>query len=201
MKNGFHSFESSDSEICVSTAVMDAARRITQSKTTKGWLNPPYNRFGCLRVSRKIQTVRDSTKKLKTQTGKQGCLLHPYSQFVESEIPPVSRLLGSVRLEIRRVSGHICNDQVYWMKGKDDDGICVFDPDGIKVIDDVEQEKPPYIIFEFKFREDPKITQITQRMTEENAVDTKIGVRTPNKSLETARKGTSSVACKGNHLY
>jgi hypothetical protein len=119
-------------------------------------------------------------------------LLLPTSLFssfifpVESEI----LLLGSVRLEIRRVSGPIRNDQVYWGKGNDDNGICVFDPDGgVKVIDDVEQEKPPYIIFEFKFREDHKITQVTQRMTEENLnVDTKIGVRTPNQTLGTAGK-------------
>ena len=76
-------------------------------------------------------------------------------------------MLGSVRLEVRRVSGHIHNDQVYWgkLEGDDDDdsdGICVFDPDGIKVIDDATRGKPPYITFEFKFREDPKITRIIQ---------------------------------------
>jgi hypothetical protein len=93
-----------------------------------------------------------------------------------------------VRLEVRRVSGHIRNDQVYW---DDDNGIHVFNPDGIEVIDDVEQKKPPYIIFEFKFREVPKITQVTQRMTEENA-DTKIGVvRTQNQS-ETVQKSSKS---------
>jgi hypothetical protein len=75
MKDGFHSVElessNSESELCVSTSVMDAARRITQSKTTKGWLNPPYNRYGCLRISRRIHPSRDSTKRLTKQPGKQ----------------------------------------------------------------------------------------------------------------------------------
>ena len=52
-------------------------------------------------------------------------------------------------------------------------GVRVFDPDGIEVIDDEEQGDPPWIIFEFKFREDPKITQMTQHITEEN-VETKV---------------------------
>jgi hypothetical protein len=85
-----------------------------------------------------------------------------------------------VRLEVRRVSGQIRKDQVYWGKDDDDDGIssCVFDPDGIEVIDNAARGKPPYIIFEFKFREDPKITQ----MSEENE-ESKIGIRlTPKPS-------------------
>jgi hypothetical protein len=107
-----------------------------------------------------------------------------------------------VRLEIRRISGHIRNDQVYWGKGgaSDDKDICVFDPDGIEVIDDLERKEPPYIIFEFKFREHPKITQVTQRMTEEN-LDTKIGVRTPNQSLETARKSSKSGRAEGTSFH
>lgn len=44
-------------------------------------------------------------------------------------------------------------------------GICVFDRDGIEVIDNAAQGNPPYIVFEFKFREDP---EITRRITEEN---------------------------------
>jgi hypothetical protein len=75
MKDGFHSVElesdseSEDSEICVSTTIMDATRRIAHGRTTKGWLNPPssYSRSGCLRIRRRVQTDRDSTKKLKTQ--------------------------------------------------------------------------------------------------------------------------------------
>lgn len=67
--------------------------------------------------------------------------------------------LGSVRLKIRRVSGDICNDQVFWKnpkKGDDDDmGRFVFNPDGITFID--EPVKRPYIIFKFHFQEDPQL--------------------------------------------
>lgn len=87
-------------------------------------------------------------------------------------------LLGSVRLEIRRISGNIRKDQVFWEEGDDDDDgiICVFDPDGIEVIDDAAREKPPYITFEFKFREDPKITQRIVKQNSEN-VDSKISIQ------------------------
>lgn len=78
-----------------------------------------------------------------------------------------------MRLEIRRVTGRIRNDQVYWGEGPDGLGICVCDMDGITIVDDAAQDMPPRIIFEFKFREDLKITE---RMIEEN-MDTKIGVR------------------------
>lgn len=81
-----------------------------------------------------------------------------------------------LRLEIRRVSGRIRKDQVCWRRGDDDDGIYVFDADGIRVIDDAELEKPPYITFEFKFREDPKITRLMNRTAEENE-DRKADVR------------------------
>ena len=99
-------------------------------------------------------------------------------------------MLGSLRLEIRRVSGHIRSKQVYWEKGDDGLGVCVFDPDGIEIIDDAERDEPPYIVFDFKFREDPKITQATQRMIEKN-VDTKIEVGTLS-HLETTWKSTKS---------
>ena len=66
-------------------------------------------------------------------------------------------------------------------------GICVFNPYGIKVIDDAERGEPPWIVFEFKFREDPKMTQ---HITEENRdTDTKIGVRN---HLETTQKSSKS---------
>ena len=166
---------------------MDSARRVSQSKTIKGWLNPPYNRFGCLRIRRRKQY--DSKKKLGAQPGKQVTfVLHPYSNSVIFSVGLGILLLGSLRLEIRRVSGHIRNDQVYWGEGDDGMGICIFDPDGIKVIDDAEQEEPPYIIFEFKFREDPKITLRRQRTIEEN-MDTKIDVQN---HLETTRKSSKS---------
>ena len=163
---------------------MDAARRITQNKTTKGWLNPPYSRFGCLRIRRRIRTDRDSTKEMKTQPSKQVAsayilILRLLFFLIDSDILP----LGSVRLEIRRVSGKIRKNQVHWEKGDDDndDGVYVFDSDGIKVIDDAALEKPPYINFEFKFREDPKITRLTYRIAEENE-DSKLGVRVTRKS-------------------
>lgn len=92
--------------------------------------------------------------------------------------------LGSLRLEIRRISGHIHINQVYWEEGDDGKGVCVFNPDGIKVIDNAKQGNPPWIIFEFKFREDPKITQMIQRIREEN-MDTIIGVQN---HLETTPK-------------
>ena len=86
----------------MSTLIMDSARRISQSKTTKGLLNPPYNRFGCLflRIRRRIQNDYDSKKKVKTQPGKQvasACILYSQALFfpVESGI----LLLGSLRLE------------------------------------------------------------------------------------------------------
>ena len=104
-------------------------------------------------------------------------------------------LLGSLRLELRRISGDIRNNQVYWGKGDDGKGICVFDPDGIELIDDAESGYPPYIVFEFKFREDPKITQVTQHMKEEKVtVDTKTGGRTSHleTTLPVAQKSTKS---------
>ena len=83
-------------------------------------------------------------------------------------------MLGSLRLEIRRVSGDIRKDQVCWGKGDDGNDIYVFDPDGIELIDDAARGKPPYITFEFKFREDSQITKIT---AEEENEDTKIDMQ------------------------
>ena len=98
-----------------------------------------------------------------------------------------------MRLELRRISGDIRNNQVYWGKGDDGKGICVFDPDGIELIDDAESDHPPYIVFEFKFREDPKITgtQVTQHMKEEK-VDTKTGGQTSHLETSLAQKSTKS---------
>ena len=93
-----------------------------------------------------------------------------------------------MRVEIRRVSGDINKDQVYWGKGDDGKGIYVFNPDGIEFIDDASRGKPPFITFEFKFREDPEITQ--RRMLEEKA-DTKIGIRvTPPVTRKSLKSGT-----------
>lgn len=128
---------------------MDATRRITQSKTTKGWLNPPYSRSGCLLICRRITAHHDPTE---TQPGKQ--VASAYILIFRLLFFPFKLdilLLGSVRLEVRRVSGNIRNNQVYWGKGDDNDGICVSDPDGIEVIDDATRGKYPYITFEFKF--------------------------------------------------
>jgi hypothetical protein len=100
--------------------------------------------------------------------------------------------LGSVRLEVRRLSGHIRNDQVYWREGDDDDyGMCVFDPDGIEVIDDAALGKHPYIIFEFKFREDPEIAKLTQR--KEEGEDTKVGIRITRKSTKGDTSGLPAI--------
>ena len=38
-------------------------------------------------------------------------------------------------------------------------GVCIINPDGIKIIDDAKREEPPWIIFEFKFREDDRKSQ------------------------------------------
>jgi hypothetical protein len=97
-----------------------------------------------------------------------------------------------VRLEVRRLSGHIRNDQVYWGEDDDDDyGICVFDSDGIKVIDDEALGKDPYIVFEFKFREDPKIAKMTQR--KEEGEDTKVGIRMTRKSTKGDTSGLPAI--------
>lgn len=90
-------------------------------------------------------------------------LLMPLAFIFYVELEILS--LGSARLEVRRVKGDIRNDQVYW---EESNGICVFDPNGIKVVDDEARGKPPHIIFEFKFREDPEITRMTQSMLEED---------------------------------
>lgn len=180
LKDGFHSVGSESSKFCVSISLMDEKRKVSQSRTTKEWLNPPYSRFGCLRVRRRL--TDDSTKKLKTRSGKQSLLPTFYSQAFIFPVESGILVLGSSRLEIRRVSGDICKNQVYW--GKEPDG-CVFDPKGIKVIDDAAQGEPPYIVFEFKFREDPKITQ---RIIEENHdMENKHSVR---KHLEISRKSS-----------
>ena len=67
VRDGYHlinsELESSEkSELCVSTTIMDSARRVSQCKTTKGWLNPPYSRCGCLRIRKRIQADDNSTK-------------------------------------------------------------------------------------------------------------------------------------------
>jgi hypothetical protein len=102
-----------------------------------------------------------------------------------------------VRLEIRRVSGNIRKDQIVWRKleGDDDDymDVCVFDPDGITFVDDAARGKPPYVVFEFKFREDPKITKML-RSIEEEKVDTKIGMRVTRKST---KSGTLALPATG----
>jgi len=139
-----------------------------------------------------IQTDYDAGKRLETQPGEQ--VAFAYSQaLVEFESGIL--LLGSLRLEIRRLSGNIRKDQVYWDEGDDGMGVFVFDPDGIKVIDDADLDEPPYIIFEFNFRQ---MTQMTQRRTTEANADTKIGI--PN-HLEITRKssggGTSALPAIG----
>ena len=96
-------------------------------------------------------------------------------------------MLGSARLEVRRVSGRIRKNQVFWDEGddSDDEGFFNFDLDGITVKDDEAQGKPSYITFDFKFREDPKITRMNQRIAEESK-DTKIGVRVTRMSSKGA---------------
>ena len=153
---------------------MDDKRKTTQAKTTKGWLNSPYKRYGCLRICSRIQAYRNHPTK--TQPGKQVASAYAFDSYSQAFIFPVELdilSLGSVRLEVRRVRGEIRNDQVHWGKKDDGYGICVFDPNGIEVVDDAARGKPPYIIFEFKFREDPEITRMTQSMQED---DTKIGI-------------------------
>ena len=78
-----------------------------------------------------------------------------------------------MRLEIRRISGNIHKDQIYRRDEIDGRGSYVLDPNGIKIVDDAALGKPPWTTFEFKFREDPKITQ---RIREENAVEIKSGI-------------------------
>ena len=84
-------------------------------------------------------------------------LLPTTSLFSQAFIFPVNSgitLLGSVRLEVRRISGNLRKDQVYWEEGDDgDDGSYVFDPDGVTIIDDEALGYPPYVTFEFKFRQ------------------------------------------------
>ena len=65
-------------------------------------------------------------------------------------------------------------------------GVCVFDPEGIEFIDDAERDDPPWIIFEFKFRE---ISQKIQHILKEEIADSKIGV--PN-HLKTTRKSSKT---------
>ena len=77
-------------------------------------------------------------------------------------------MLGSLQLEVRRVSGHIRNNQVYWGKRSDGKGVCVFDPEGIEIIDNAELDEPPWIVFEFKFRD---VSQKTRRVTENSDSD------------------------------
>jgi hypothetical protein len=73
---------------------------------------------------------------------------------IESEIPS----LGSLRLEIRRLSGHIRRNQVYWgeEEGSDDKGVYIFDPDGIKVVDDEARGEPPLLFLNLNFGKIPK---------------------------------------------
>ena len=212
VKDGFHSVDSETTQL-VSTLIMNSARRTSQSKTTKGWLNSPYSRHGCLRVRKRIKND-DLKKELKIQSGKQVAspyiLYSKYQALLFSSIE-LGMLLGSTRLEIRRISGNIHKNQIHWRKGDDGKGICVFDPEGIELIDDAQSDRPPYIIFDFQFREDPKITRkVAPRMKEEN-VDTKIGVRAPTCSstesdtsalsaVERA-KGTSFHVRAKNHFY
>lgn len=177
---------------------MDATRRISQTKSTKGWLNFPYSRFGCLRIRRRIQTHadRDSAKELSKQPGKQVAsvfvlILNAFIFPVKSDI----LLLGSVRLDVRRVSGQIKKNQVYWREGDDEKGMCVFNPKGITVIDDAARDKPPYISFEFKFREDPEITKMNRRIAEEKA-DTKIDMRVTRNA--SAKSRTLALPATGN---
>lgn len=78
---------------------MDSARRVSQCKTTKGWLNPPYSRCGCLRIRKRIQADDNSTKKLTTQPGKQVASAY-YILFLRLLLFPTHQTLRSCCLDL-----------------------------------------------------------------------------------------------------
>lgn len=108
---------------------------------------------------------------------------------------------------MRRISGHIRKNQVYWGEGDDDDdnGIYVFNPDGIEVIDDAAREKSPYITFEFNFREDPKISkiinqlkkEITTQNKKEESEETEMGICVTPVTQKSSKSHTSGLPVIG----
>ncbi|KAF8968247.1 hypothetical protein BDZ97DRAFT_1916095 [Flammula alnicola] len=129
IQGGYREVPGDPKDFRVARLTMDKAKRGTQSRTSKGWLNPPYRRYGCLRMSELERKRHDA-------------------RFRDSDAS-----LGCVRLEIRRVRGQLI-ESAKWIMDDQNQEKCVIDNfDNLDVIDDPDEDIPPYVTFIFHFRD------------------------------------------------